>query len=261
MTIHPIEGLAAQATQPAEPADELARLRAENAELRRELSALRAELAELRKGQAVLAKEAEKLTEEKQQLAEQKEQLAEEKQELQELAGVTTDGRIADEAAARIKSAYDADADRTAYWIEFEEVEDTDRTRDPHFLAVRVEHAGQTPTADDTPTARISVFAQFSGTTYRSQLPMKLVIDGQPDPSPGIPVAHYERNLRTINARGDRKDHSDERLDFDLPPDVFDRLQSARTVTLTVGRIRLHLGRDQVAVFRALGKRVEPTTP
>ncbi|MEM6553264.1 MAG: hypothetical protein AAF750_14200 [Planctomycetota bacterium] len=283
LTLLPMSHASAQATQPV-PADELTRLRAENAELRRELAQLKAELAQLRKGQEALteetkqlqaetrqlAEEAERLTEQKQQLADEKQELAQEKQqladdkeELQELAGVTTDGRIAEDADARIKSAYDAAADRTAYWIEFEEVQDTDRTRDPYFIAVRAEHPGQSPTADAAPTVRLTVFAQFSGRTHRSQLPLQVLIDGQPatDAGAGVPVAAYDRNPRSNRIGGKRQDTSDESLAFDLPPDLFTQLRDARTVTLALGRIRLNLDRDQVAVFRALGRRVEPAAP
>ncbi|MEM6553821.1 MAG: hypothetical protein AAF750_17020 [Planctomycetota bacterium] len=267
LTILPVGGALAQATQPAEPADELTRLRAENAELRRELTLLKAELAELREGQEALTQEAEQLQAETRQLAEeaeklteQKEQLAEEKQELQELAGVATDGRVADDAEARIKAAYDQAANRTAHWIEFEEVEDTERTRDAYFIAVRAEHPGEEPTAKTTPTVRLTVFAQFSGRTHRGKLPMQVVIDGQPatDADAGVPVIAYNRDPRTTRFRNKTTDISDERLAFDLPPELFDQLQTARDVTLALGRIRLHLDRDQVAVFRALGKRVEP---
>ncbi|MEM1212550.1 MAG: hypothetical protein AAGI68_09665 [Planctomycetota bacterium] len=269
----PLGHTAAQATQPAELANEVARLRAENAELRRQLEALQAELDALRQGQQALtqeaekleaetrqlAEEAEKLTEQKQQLTEEKEQLAEEKQELQELAGVATDGRIAEDTAARIKSSYDADADRTAHWIEFEEVKDTERTRDAYFIAVRAEHPGEVPNADTPPTVRLTVFAQFSGRTHRSKLPLQVLIDGEPatDADVGVPVIAYDRNPRSNRIGGKRQDTSDERLSFDLPPELFEQLQTAREITLSLGRIRLNLDRDQVAVFRALGKRVE----
>lgn len=212
---------------------ELQTLRRENAALRQRVAELERQVAELRGETAALEQE---------------------KQELQELAGVTTDGTVLDQANAAITTNFDPASGTTTTATRAIPATVEQGSRADHYLSMVMAQSGERPTA--LPEA-VTLFVQtrYSGGEYRGAGEATLMIDGEPVT---VPVTDYKALRRQVRAGNTARTLADETLALRVPWPVIERLASARQSSMQLRGVRLAIDRDHRAAARALVIRATP---
>jgi hypothetical protein len=210
----------------------LQELAAENARLKSELNDLKVELAKLK----------------------------EENARLMVLAGVTAPQTREEAEAVLMTTQTDPQTGITTVTGKFQRLTVTRGSRSGHWLRMECQTSPQPKPGEKTPArqatppgAKMVVMTKFSDRLYEGMKSVTLVIDGK---EVSCPVSRYQATPRGQTGARSGMQLYDEQVEVSLDQAMLDQAGSAKDAELRMRQVRIPLGLDQLAQFRAIAARL-----
>ncbi len=178
-----------------------------------------------------------------------------EKAELTQLAGMTADGEIVASQDARITTTYDDTADQTIVRTEPQAVRMLAGSAASHFLSLAYTYPGQGGgnAADSKVTGYVQ--AQHSGGVHAGDSQIEFILDGE---TITLPITEYRVNHRQVGMAGKRRvNRNDETVGFALDAESLRRIARGVRGEARIGNVRFELSRSDLAMFKAVQRRIE----